>query len=153
MNQETKMAFNAYPIDLRKTLLSVRELIFTVAKTENAGPLEETLKWGSPAYLTVLRGGTTIRLEKGLEDGIAAVRVHCQTPIVRSFKKIYGDQFQYDGDRGLLLDIYKPLPEKAVSDFIALALTYHARKKKRLERRSSPFSSKKNQYRVSGFRK
>ena len=45
--------FAAYPAELRDRLMALRRLIFeTAATTEGVGPLEETLKWGQPSYLT-----------------------------------------------------------------------------------------------------
>ena len=45
--------FAAYPAAVKKKMLSLRELIFEVAAQSPAmGALEETLKWGEPAYLT-----------------------------------------------------------------------------------------------------
>jgi hypothetical protein len=46
-------------------LAHLRRLIFFVAaQDEHIGGLEETLKWGVPAYLTsVSKSGTTIRID------------------------------------------------------------------------------------------
>ena len=44
-------------------LMTLRALIFDVAaKTDGVGALDETLKWGEPAYLTRSKSGSTIRL-------------------------------------------------------------------------------------------
>ena len=58
--------FAAYPPKLRKRLLAVRQMIFDVAKqTEGVGKLQETLKWGEPAYVTTETGsGSTIRINR-----------------------------------------------------------------------------------------
>ena len=50
-------------------LLQLRELIMkTAAATPEVGRLEETLKWGEPAYLTRQTGaGSTIRMDS--EEG------------------------------------------------------------------------------------
>ena len=55
--------FNAYPPKIRKRLIALRSLIFETAdKTEGVGALEETLKWGEPAYLTSKsKSGSTVR--------------------------------------------------------------------------------------------
>lgn len=57
-------AFSAFPDEVKTGLLLLRALIFDVAaRTEGVGRLEETLKWGQPAYLTPeTKPGTTIRL-------------------------------------------------------------------------------------------
>ena len=52
-NQDVRSAFDAMPEPARAALLLIRDLIFaTAAATEAVGPLEETRKWGQPAYLT-----------------------------------------------------------------------------------------------------
>jgi len=51
-NAEITAKFNAYPPNVRPKLLALRELIFATATTaEGAGEIEETLKWGEPAYV------------------------------------------------------------------------------------------------------
>jgi hypothetical protein len=64
-NPSVERAFAAYPPGIRKRLLGLRELILrTAAETEGVGELEETLKWGEPAYLTSSTGsGSTIRID------------------------------------------------------------------------------------------
>ena len=56
--------FDSYPPALRTRLLALRALIFEVAaSTPGVGELEETLKWGEPAYLTTQsKSGSTVRI-------------------------------------------------------------------------------------------
>jgi hypothetical protein len=77
VNAAVAKVFAAYPPKLRKRLLAVRRMILEVAqKTEGVGKLEETLKWGEPAYVTAETGsGSTIRINghgkqdrQGVED-------------------------------------------------------------------------------------
>ena len=52
-NRAVARVFEAYPPAIQPKLFVLRELIFaTAAATEGVGELEETLKWGEPAYLT-----------------------------------------------------------------------------------------------------
>ena len=52
-NAAVAQAFAAYPPAMRRKLLALRELIFkTAASTKGVGKLEETLRWGEPAYIT-----------------------------------------------------------------------------------------------------
>lgn len=57
--------FAAYPSDVRRRMMALRELIFTTAAaTDGVGELEEVLKWGEPDYLTSKsRSGSTIRID------------------------------------------------------------------------------------------
>jgi Domain of unknown function (DU1801) len=114
--------FEAYPQPVKSRLLALRRLIFDTADTtEGVGALEETLKWGQPSYLTTeSKSGSTIRY---------AVYFHCQTDLVETFRELYPD-LRYGGNRSILLDAGEKLPEKALRHCIALALTYHLRKRK-----------------------
>jgi hypothetical protein len=124
--------FSAYPTPVKARLLALRRLIFdTAGTTEGVGTLEETLKWGQPSYLTAeSKSGSTIRIDRvKAEAGRYAVYFHCQTDLVETFRELY-PELRYGGNRSILLDAGEKLPEKALRHCIALALTYHLRKRK-----------------------
>ncbi|WP_213288256.1 DUF1801 domain-containing protein [Bradyrhizobium sp. sGM-13] len=124
--------FEAYPSPVKARLLALRRLIFDTARTtEGVGPLEETLKWGQPSYLTTKsKSGSTIRIDQmKAEAGRYAVYFHCQTDLVETFRELY-PELRYGGNRSILLDAGDKLPEAALRHCVALALTYHARKRK-----------------------
>lgn len=55
--------FSLYPKRIRRKLLSVRKMIFEVAmETQGVGKLQETLKWGEPAYVIAESGSGSSRL-------------------------------------------------------------------------------------------
>lgn len=124
-------AFAAFPDAVRPQLLRARELIFETAHhTAGVGRIEETLKWGQPAYLTPeTSSGSTIRLgiPKSPSDGWALF-VHCQTSLIRQFREHYPDRFTFEGNRALLFRPDEVIPEDALSHCIALALTYHQKR-------------------------
>ncbi|HEY5745918.1 MAG TPA: hypothetical protein VIU12_07565 [Chryseolinea sp.] len=101
------------------------------SKTSGVGPLEETLKWDSPSYLTSeTQSGTTIRIDRvGSREGMYGIFVHCQSNVVEQFKQKVSTPLTFDSTRGIILDAKDDIPEE-VSYFIYLALTYHLRKKK-----------------------
>ncbi len=120
-----------FPDPVRLRLLDVRALIFrTAARIDGVGPLEETLKWGEPAYLTAAsKSGTTIRLGwPKASPRHCAVYFNCQTSLVDEFRTQFGDTFTFEGNRALWLDPVAPLPEAPLSLCLAAALTYHRRK-------------------------
>ena len=124
--------FSTYPDPVKAKLLALRRLIFDTADTtEGVGALEETLKWGQPSYLTTeSKSGSTIRIDQvKAEAGRYAVYFHCQTDLVETFRELY-PELRYGGNRSILLDAGEKLPEKALRHCVALALTYHARKRK-----------------------
>ena len=81
--------FAAFPDEARQSLLELRTLIFDVAaRNKRVGRLQETLKWGQPAYLTPeTKSGSTIRL--GLpKSGGFAIYTHCQISIISDFRAL-----------------------------------------------------------------
>ena len=128
------MVFAAYPKSLRAKLLALRRLIFaTAAATDGVGPLQETLKWGQPSYLTsASKSGTTIRIDRvGSTPGRYAMYVHCQTKLVETFRAQYPDTLKYEGNRAILFDAADKVPKAAVRHCIAVALTYRLTKARR----------------------
>lgn len=123
-------AFRAYPAKLRARLLALRRLVLeTAAATEGVGPIDETLKWGQPSYLTSASGsGSTIRLDRAKSPDEIALYFHCRTELVASFRELYPDALAFGGNRSILLDANAPLPQAALRHCVALALTYRARK-------------------------
>jgi hypothetical protein len=125
-------AFDAYPPPLRARLLALRRLIFDTARTvEGVGPLQETLKWGQPSYLTVqTRSGSTIRIDRMKSAGQYAIYFHCQTNLVETFRELYPVELSYGGNRSIILNADDEVPEPALRHCVALALTYHLNKRK-----------------------
>ena len=123
--------FAAYPKDIRSRLLSLRQLIFDVAaKTAGVGPVEETLKWGQPSYLTTQsKSGSLIRIDQLRSPAQGyAMYFHCQTTLVDSFKEMFPRQFTFGGNRSLLFNAADKLPVNALRHCIAMALAYHLQK-------------------------
>ena len=132
-------ALAAFPSDVRQQLEQIRCLIFAIAaETPGVGPLTETLKWDEPAYLTQeTKSGTTIRLGwTPAEDRPSAVLFNCQTTLVATFREQFPDTFGFQKNRALLLDPTEPLPVDELSACLALALTYHQRRKSIAKRRA-----------------
>jgi hypothetical protein len=133
-NPDVAAVYRSYPAPLRKGLLKLRDLLFeAAAQTDGVGPVLETLRWGTPSYLTPeTKSGTTIRL--GVETKTASrfgLYVPCQTTLVADFKHLYGQTFSYNGKRGLLFNPGVELPLGELQHCIALGLTYHANKPQR----------------------
>jgi hypothetical protein len=116
----------------RDRLMAIRDLILAAAKAEEIGLLEETLKWGEPAYLPKRpRIGTTLRL--GWSDGPKArvtLFVPCQTRLIDLYRARFPDGFAYEGARAVHISMATPLPEAEVQQMAAMALTYHRDKRR-----------------------
>jgi hypothetical protein len=124
-------AFATYPEPIRSRLLGLRQQIFeTAAATAGVGPLQETLKWGQPAYLTPqTRSGSTLRIDRVAGSDDVALYCHCQTDLISVFRELYPQRFRYQGNRALVLDQDRADAAQPLSHCIALALTYHLRRK------------------------
>ena len=122
--------FKAYPADLRRRLMGLRELVFkTAAGTAGVGSLTEALKWGQPSFLTTETGsGTTVRIDRLKKSDGYAIYFHCQSGLVSQFKELYPDTFRYEGKRAIVFDAKDRVPVKALRHCIGLALTHHLRK-------------------------
>ena len=124
-------AFEAYPVNFRRQLLALRELIFqTAASTEGVGMIEETLKWGEPAYVTSQsKSGSTVRLGwKKSNPSQYAMYFHCQTNLVDTFRALFPTEFKFEGNRAIVFNEHDAVPTDSLAFCIAAALTYHRSK-------------------------
>ena len=120
-----KAAFDAFAEPARTRLIALRALIYeTAMQTPGVGRIEETLKWGQPAYLTPeTRSGSTLRLGCPKSGGYA-IFAHCQTTIIADFAATFGDAFRYDGRRAVLFRDDEAPDAAPLRLLIASALTY-----------------------------
>ena len=108
----------------------LRALIFDVAAhTTGVGALEESLKWGEPAYITAAsKSGSTVRIAwKKARPTQYAMYFNCQTTLVDSFKTMFPTVFKFEGNRALLFDESDDVPVEALRICIEMALTYHTK--------------------------
>lgn len=124
--------FANYPISARKKMLALRELIFRTAdRSEGVGQLQETLKWGEPAYVTSQsKSGSTVRIDwKPKAPEQYAMYFHCQTNLVETFKTLFPNDFAFEGNRAIVFNLAEKLPQDALGLCIQAALTYHLRRR------------------------
>lgn len=130
-NAEVASIFKTYPDKTRKNLMMLRKLIFdTAAETEGVGELEETLKWGEPAYLTMQsKSGSTIRINSKKADPTQyALYFNCQTDLVDTFRSLFPTDFVYEDNRSIVFNQDDKIPVNALRQCISIALTYHRNK-------------------------
>lgn len=132
-NPAVAKVFEAYPPGIRGKMLVLRQLIFdTAAATDGVGEIEETLKWGEPAYVTARsRSGSTVRIDwKKSKPTQYAMYFHCQTNLVETFRGLFPNEFRYEGNRALIFGEEDPIPADALTYCIAASLTYHRNKRR-----------------------
>ena len=110
---------------LKVQLIKLRELIYTVAQEQNLGAVEESLKWGEPSYSVI--NGSPIRI--GFKGASCYLFFHCQSKLVSTFRELYSHNLTFEGNRAIVLNSEKPLPEYPLKACIKLALTYHSVKR------------------------
>lgn len=124
--------FQAYPRTIRMKMMVLRQLIFDIAAaTEGVGNLEETLKWGEPAYVTAeTQSGSTIRIDHKTSNPTQyAIYFHCQTNLVETFRKRFPSLLQFEGNRAIVFEESDELPTESLAFCIESALTYHLKKR------------------------
>ena len=120
--------FERYPPAMRSRLLALRELIFEVASSiDDVGELEETLKWGEPAYVTsASKSGSAVRIDwKKSAPSEYCMYFHCKTNLVQTFRTLFPKDFVFEGNRAIVFQQSDTVPIDALSLCIAASLTYH----------------------------
>jgi hypothetical protein len=131
-NAAVAAVFDQYPPSIRKKMLALRELVFAVAAaTEGVGRIEETLKWGEPAYVTAeSKIGSTVRMDwKPSSPAHYSLYFHCQTTLVENFRTMFPDDFHCIGNREIRFHEDDTVPQDALAFCVGMSLTYHRDKK------------------------
>jgi hypothetical protein len=130
--QNVAAAYDAFPAPAKAALLHVRALIFETAAQQDVGQIEETLKWGEPAYLTAPRIGSTVRLGwKKKQPDHGAIFLNCQTTLIGDLRAAFGGELTFQGNRAILLPLANMPPDAVVGMCISAALTYHRAKREK----------------------
>jgi len=115
---------NSYPENIQSRMLELRALILSIADENKIDELEETLKWGEPAYLT--KHGSTVRIDwKSKHPNNFFIYFNCKTTLVETFKEIYFDVLNFEGNRAIVLKVDGPLPKNELAVCILMSLRYH----------------------------
>lgn len=115
----------SYPKTAKNKLTELRQLILDTAKEMEGIPkLLETTKWGEPSYVS--KTGSTIRMDwKEKTPDKYYLFFICNTELVNTFRVIFGDELEFEGNRAIVLDLNEELPASALKRCISLALNYH----------------------------
>ena len=133
LDADVERAFGSYPAKIRRKLLALRELIFETGDlTEGVGEIEESLRWGEPAYLTAKsKLGSTIRIGwKASSPSQYAMYFHCQTNLVETFRTMFPNEFKFEGNRALVFNEGDSVSMDSLAYCVAAALTYHRDKQR-----------------------
>ncbi|QBF29733.1 DUF1801 domain-containing protein [Thalassococcus sp. S3] len=123
-------AFLAYPKAAQPGLLRLRDLVFDVAEdTPEAGRIEESLRWGQPAYLTPeTKSSSTLRLGVPKDGDGFAIYAHCGSSIISTFAETFPGQDKIEGNRAVHFGSVDQIDPARHGMLIRHALTYHLKK-------------------------
>ena len=77
-----------------------------------------------PSYLT--KHGSTIRMDwKKSQPDQYVVYFNCKTKLIDTFKEIYTDKFNFEGNRAIVFNIKDKVPINELKHCFSLSLTYH----------------------------
>lgn len=128
MTNKLQQKFDSYPVHIKPLMLQLRKLIFEVARTtDGVGEIEETLKWGEPAFIpSKTKSGTTIRMDwKAKNPDYIGIYVSCNTSLIDSYKTLFSEELEFEGKRAIFIPINNPIPEKELKICFQMALRYH----------------------------
>ncbi|ANW23137.1 hypothetical protein BA953_02380 [Vibrio coralliilyticus] len=124
MEPSMQAHFNQYPEDVRTKLLNLRAIIFQLAEELSLGVVSESLKWGEPSFS--VKSGSPVRIDwKSTTPDQYYLFFHCQTKLVDTFRELYGDVLDFQGNRAIVLELSKPLPKDAIRPCLIMSMTYH----------------------------
>ncbi len=123
MEVQIKNKFDSYPKHAKAVLLQVRSLIQEIAQQQDLGVVEETLKWGEPSYR--VKGGSAVRFDwKEKTPQQYFLFFNCKTKLVDTFRELYSDDLEFQGNRAIVLNLNEPIPITIVQHCIELSLKY-----------------------------
>ena len=126
------MAYTAtWPTQAQAHFADLRHLVHEVAAAIDVGPLDESLKWGQPAWRPRrARTGSTLRVDwsPATPDRLLAF-VDCKTDIAAQMDLRFPGQFGNDGRRAMGFDLEGALPRDALWQLAHMTLAYHRNKR------------------------
>ena len=124
-NPKVDEIFTNYPNFVKDKMQQLRELVIeTAEEIEGISNLEETLKWGEPSFVT--KNGSTLRIDwKEKTPNQYAMYFQCTSRLVDTFRLVFGNKFQYEGNRAIIFQINQKIPKEALKECIKATLNYH----------------------------
>ena len=112
-----------YPANISTALNALRKLIYSLVDELELGDIEETLKWGEPSFK--VKTGSPIRIDwKAATPDNYYLFFHCQTKLIDTFRELYSDVLEFQGNRAIVLTLKPLIPEAKIKHCLTLALTY-----------------------------
>ncbi|MEK9844486.1 DUF1801 domain-containing protein [Thalassospira sp.] len=122
-----------FPDPARDKISRIRDMIHDLAAgLDGVGMIEESLKWGEPAWRPISGSGTTIRADwKEKTPDQVMIFLDCKTDLIDRARSLLHPELTCSGNRAVIFALDQPLPENAIRTLLGWALTYHLDRKKR----------------------
>lgn len=119
----------SWPTQASDFLLRIRPILYEAAEVGGFGPLEESLKWGEPAWRPVKpRTGSTLRIAwPPNSPNELGLFVNCKTKISGIVTDVYPNSFRHIAPRALFVNCDKPLPTDAIAYLATVTFGWHKR--------------------------
>lgn len=123
---EVQVVLSTWPDTAQRHLLAIRDILFDVAAQSDVGALDESLKWGQPAWRPrAPRTGSTLRFGWSAQNPAALMAfVNCRTDLAGQMSTRFPNAYDNDGRRSLAFDLATPLPDPAIRTLAHLTFTY-----------------------------
>lgn len=120
--------FNTYPKNVSDLAFRMKEILYEVAKEEKIDQIEESFKWGEPCFKAP--DGSPVRMDwkEKTPDNFYLFFI-CNTTLVETFKELYRNTLEFEGNRAIVLKISEEQPTIILKHCLSLALKYHKIKK------------------------
>ncbi|MFL4470881.1 hypothetical protein ACERZ8_13675 [Tateyamaria armeniaca] len=103
--------------------MAIRTEWHETVQTLELPPLDESLKWGEPAWRP-RKGGTTLRMSwKGDVEGLG-IYMDCKTDLCARMQSDFPTAFRYVAPRALFLHPDTALPKEALRHLAKMAFRY-----------------------------
>lgn len=104
--------FESYPARAQDRLTYLRRLVHETAKDcPEITYLHETLKWNEPSFVT--NCGSTLRMDwKAKAPHQYALYFQCTSKLVSTFNLVFGNIFNFEGNRAIIFDLEQSIPQK-----------------------------------------
>jgi hypothetical protein len=123
MKAEIKEKFDRYPNHIKPLMLELRSMVFSTAEEMGLGEINESLKWGEPSYQ--VKNGSPVRIDwKPEHPDQYYLFFNCQTKLIDTFRELYSDALEFEGNRAIVLHVDNDLPVNTIKHCLELAMRY-----------------------------
>lgn len=122
-----KKKFDTYPLNIKRKLLRLRDLLYEVANENKINNIEESLKWGQPSFTT--KGASPIRIDWEVKKPNSySIYFNCNTRLIKVFRELFKNKLTFVANREIIFSEKEIVDVKIIKYIFLLALTYHKRK-------------------------